>query len=310
MLLSAGDLLLDVIVTARRPADAMPDGIYIRPGGSAANVAAWAAAAGFQSSWMGRVGDDAIGEYLLRDLAHSGVAPHATRIKGVETGVVISWVGKRGNRSMHSSRAAAASVDLRALDLSTVREATAVHVSGYTAATAAGFEAIKRVMLTARSARAFVSFDPSDPNIVCAVGSERLTKLLHDCHVSLVFANRREAQAMTGMKTAGDAASSLARVVETAIVKDGGRGCYLATGGTLAHIPAVRVPAPTDTTGAGDAFAGAWLAAYLRSAEPQDACVAGSQAAAVAIQTIGGRPQSGLMNQAPPGPLREQKPMR
>jgi sugar/nucleoside kinase (ribokinase family) len=288
----------------------MPDGIYIRPGGSAANVAAWAAAAGLQSSWMGRVGDDAIGEYLLRDLAHSGVAPHAARIKGVETGVVISWVGKRGNRSMHSSRAAAASVDLSSLDLSAVRDATAVHVSGYTAATADGFEAIKRVMLTAKSARAFVSFDPSDPNIVRAVGPVRLMKLLNECRVSLIFANRREARALTGAKTAVDATSSLARIVEMAIVKDGGRGCYLATGGTVAHIPAVRVPAPTDTTGAGDAFAGAWLAAYLRSADPQDACLVGSQAAALAIQTLGGRPQSSLMSESPPAPLQARMPMQ
>jgi sugar/nucleoside kinase (ribokinase family) len=55
-----------------------------------------------------------------------------------------------------------------------------------------------------------------------------------------------------------------------------------------------RVPAepavPQDTTGAGDAFTGAFLATLLAGAEPEEAAREGCRAGARAVERVGGRP--------------------
>ena len=60
---------------------------------------------------------------------------------------------------------------------------------------------------------------------------------------------------------------------------------------------AIRVPAVdvsvvdlVDTTGAGDAFAAGYLAAWMQDADPEDALTAGCALAAQVIRQVGGRP--------------------
>ena len=59
----------------------------------------------------------------------------------------------------------------------------------------------------------------------------------------------------------------------------------------------IRVPAEKlapgeliDTTGAGDAFAAGYLAAWMRDEDPEDALAAGCRLAARVIRKVGGRP--------------------
>jgi sugar/nucleoside kinase (ribokinase family) len=54
-------------------------------------------------------------------------------------------------------------------------------------------------------------------------------------------------------------------------------------------VPAVAAT-PRDTTGAGDAFTGAFLAALLAGAAPEDAAAEGCRAGALAVERVGGRP--------------------
>ena len=71
-----GDLLLDVIVRLERPlatGDDQTATTSTGPGGQAANVAAWAAALGAEARFVGRIGADAAGELLLRELRDRGV---------------------------------------------------------------------------------------------------------------------------------------------------------------------------------------------------------------------------------------------
>jgi ribokinase len=77
--------------------------------------------------------------------------------------------------------------------------------------------------------------------------------------------NEHEAATLAGASGhAGDLACRLARqwMCEAVIVTAGAAGAYVATGGTLSHVPA-RTTRAVDTTGAGDAFLGA-LAVRLR----------------------------------------------
>lgn len=283
-----GDLMLDVLIESRTLRDGMEGGIYIRSGGSAANVAVWAQRMGFPSAWVGTVGVHPTGELLLRELRESSVVPIHRVVDVAEPGVVISRIGRGAKRVMQSARWAATR-ELSASQLDALRRAAAVHVTGYTAAGPQGLAPLRQVLETSGERGGLLSFDPSDRGIIDLIGPAALTDLLAGAGLTVIFANDREASCLTGMTEPESAARALAEIAEVAVVKQGGRGCLLATSHGVLRIPAVRVK-PVDTTGAGDGFAGAWLATHLMGSDPASAAHAGAAAAAEVVRSIGARP--------------------
>ncbi|MDI5912137.1 PfkB family carbohydrate kinase, partial [Streptomyces sp. 12257] len=108
--------------------------------------------------------------------------------------------------------------------------------------------------------------------------------------VDVLLPSRDEACLLTGLPDAADAAAKLSRHVPLVVVKQGAMGAVIARSGSVyAHVPAVAAT-PRDTTGAGDAFTGGFLAALLAGAAPEDAAADGCRAGALAVQRVGGRP--------------------
>jgi 2-dehydro-3-deoxygluconokinase len=71
------------------------------------------------------------------------------------------------------------------------------------------------------------------------------------------------------------------------IVKLGARGCLVADAGHIEALPAPRVEAVVDTTGAGDAFNAGYLAARAAGEPPVRAAVAAQILASEVIQRPG-----------------------
>lgn len=89
----------------------------------------------------------------------------------------------------------------------------------------------------------------------------------------------------------GDANQTAARWrdwgADIVAIKLGGMGAMLATRDTQWLIPTVPQGQPRDTTGAGDSFNGAFLAALLMGASPEDAVRAGHRLAGAVIRHQG-----------------------
>ena len=75
--------------------------------------------------------------------------------------------------------------------------------------------------------------------------------------------------------------------VEEVVVKCGPEPCLVSRDGRQTHVAGQRVAHPVDTTAAGDSFNGAYLAARLTGAAPEDAAAAGHRLAARVIATKG-----------------------
>lgn len=270
--LTVGDVMVDV----RVPADALPAGhvvgrLRVRPGGSAANAAAWAAAAGATSAVVGRIGDDVAGAAIRLALEGRRVDALLAVDPKLPTGIVLvlgeSVVAERG-----------ANARLTPADVPADLAAPAVLVSGYTLlhedTCAAGQAALER------AAGPWIAIDAASAGLVAHVGRTRFLALTEGATALLL--NDDEAAALTGER-GESAARALAGSYRLVCVKQGERGAVAVHEGRLERVgvPDARAVA-VEVTGAGDAFAGALLAELARGRSAADAlgaaCKAGTQA--------------------------------
>jgi sugar/nucleoside kinase (ribokinase family) len=279
-LICVGDVMLDVRVDAAALARGgdVHGRVALRPGGTSANAAVWAASTGASARVLGRIGDDVVGRMLRSELEAHGVEAALVEDPDAPTGTMLVVI-EAGERSMVADRGANAR--LTPADLPEELHAGAVLVSGYLllqeGAQEAGIEAIRR-------ARAdWIAVDAGTWPIVEALGADGFDALAKGA--SLVLANEREAEVLTG-KAADGAARVLGERYRGACVKRGERGAVMVLDGRR-HEAAAEPVVAIDPTGAGDAFDGVLLASLAAGAEPEDALAAACRAGAlVAAGTV------------------------
>lgn len=292
-LLVVGDVITDVVARHRGPlAPGTDTAAVIRtvPGGAGANVACWAAHQGASEvRLLGRVGADAADTHS-RELTACGVRPLLVVDPEAPTGTVICLVdtGAAGERTFLTD--SGASLRLGPDDWSdTLLDGVArLHLSGYLLFSESSRALVATASASARARGVPVSLDPASTGFLVGLGVDRFLGLVAD--VDVLLPSRDEACLLTGLPDAADAAAELSRHVPLVVAKQGADGALVARAGKVrARIPAVPV-APRDTTGAGDAFTGSFLAALLTGADPEEATRAGCAAGALAVRRIGGRP--------------------
>ena len=277
-LICVGDVMLDVRVDAGELARGgdVHGRVALHPGGTSANAAVWAAQTGATARVHGKVGVDVAGRLLRTELEVRGVEAALVEDPTAPSGTMLV-VFEAGERSMVADRGANAR--LEPADLPPTLEAGAVLVSGYLllqpGAQEAGVEAI------ARARAPWIGVEAGSWPLVEAVGA-RFDELASGA--TIVFANDRESEALTGLGPE-DAVRALGERYRAACVKLGAKGAvFVVDGDVYEHAPDPVVEA--DPTGAGDAFDGVLLAALARGVEPAEAlrsaCSAGAEVAASA----------------------------
>jgi sugar/nucleoside kinase (ribokinase family) len=283
--------MVDIVVRPRGPHHPGSDtasGIVATPGGSAANQAVALSAAGAEAHLVASVGDDEVGRAAARALAAKGVLGHLRARSGVATGMVVALVGAEGQRSMYTDRGANLLLDEPALDEPGLWEAGRhLHLSGYVllddATRPAGLGALAR----ARAAAMTTSVDPSSAGPLAAVGPEAFLRWCEG--VDWLCANRDEGEILTGAEAPEEIAARLRQRFREVTLTDGSRGAYFSgPGPRVLHVAGTPVEV-VDTTGAGDAFTGTFLAQRLGGRSPQDALKAGVIAGGAVVTLAGAR---------------------
>ena len=262
--------------------------IHAVAGGSGANAAAWLASLGIKSDFVGRIGDDVIGEALRAELKEIGVTPHLARDASLGTGKVFVLVDGAGERTMITDRGAGEA--LRPEDLPpALFDGGHLYLSGYTFSGGSRRETALEALRLAREAGMSVSVDPSSVPLLEAVGPERFLEWTRGA--DLCFPNLEEGSLLGGERDPDRVAQRMLDNYSGVVLKLGAAGAlYAGADGERVRLPAEpgRV---ADTTGAGDALCAGFLAAWLSGAPPAAALQRGVEVAAQAVERLGARPQ-------------------
>lgn len=289
MILSIGDVMLDVMLLPSLQREEQSRGIAVRAGGSAANTAAWLAHLGVDSTFVGCTGDDPPGDMLAHELRAHGVRCAIRTVAGSESGAVAVEIGVGGERVMRSARGANEALAPDDILAAPTTGVVAVHITGYALLGPAGFRLLHAAAEVAHDAGALLSFDPSSVGVIERLGADRLLMEVDRCTVGLLLPNRVEAESLTGEGDAVDAARSLAAAIPLVVVKAARAGAAFAGVASFGKVPA-RPAEAIDSTGAGDAFDAGLLAALTTGQTLGAACRLANATAGHAITRLGGRP--------------------
>lgn len=273
---TVGDVMVDVSVQTAALAEGgdVHGRVLVRPGGSAATAAVWAAAAGARVRLHGRVGNDLTGRLMRESIAEWGVETVLAVDPGASTGTMLV-IHEAGERSMVADRGANAR--LSPDDLPAEIEAGAVLVSGYVVLDEGSLAAARAALERARAR--YVAVDAASWSLLKDFGTQRFFEATDAATVLL--ANEREAEVLCGRR-GEDAAEALAERYPVVCVKLGERGAAMSWQGLLIRYDAEPVK-EVDPTGAGDAFDGVLLARLAAGASAGDAlraaCGAGARVA-------------------------------
>jgi ribokinase len=266
--------------------------VMLSPGGSAANVAVWARRCGLETEFIGKIGRDRLGQLAQEDLAKEEITCHFLETDEHLTGCVAVFVDQTGERSMVSGRGADFYLLPSELPKDSVRRARHLHMTAWSFFVDPPRAAARAAAQLASESGATLSFDPGSFQMIEEMGVNQFLAVTQDLGIDVFLPNYQEGEVLTGLDDPEAIAAALAKLYPQALImlKLDADGALVYEDGVATHLP----PATNnlvDATGAGDSFAGAFLARYLRGASAVEAAHFATTISAWVIEHLGARPE-------------------
>jgi sugar/nucleoside kinase (ribokinase family) len=283
-----GDLVADLIV----PIERLPlhpnqhgwaSGLFVEPGG-AGNVLIAARRLNLATATLGTVGADEYGAQMLAMLVGAGVdVSHVLICPGRETVRCMVLTDRAGQHVYLGMKDGLGLWPYAAGWPDVIRGARAFFTDGYTVRDVLPPADVLAALTTAQRAGVPVFFDPG-PSIEF-IPAELCAQMLSTTDV-LLLTDEEAAFLCSHAAQADIVRALLARGPTTVVLKRGAAGCLVATAdGLIAH-PGFAVDV-LDTVGAGDAFAAAFIAGWLRGGSLHDCAALANAMGALATTRRG-----------------------
>jgi sugar/nucleoside kinase (ribokinase family) len=289
-ILVLGEINPDVIVRGVDPrpqfgqVERLVDAIDLVVGSSSAIFACGAARLGLRIAFVGVVGDDAMGRFMLDAMRACGVDVSACRVdEAVPTGASVILVGD-GDRAILTAAGTVPLLRDADVPAGLLDRARHLHVGSVFLLDALRPRLAER-FAAARRAGISTSLDCNwDPRGTWDGG---LRQILGQSDVFLP--NAAEAKRIAGRDSVEDATRALAAAGPRVVaVKCGADGAIAAEpDGTITRVPAIAVDA-IDTTGAGDSFDAGFLASWLAGRPVRDCLAVGVACGSLSTRGVGG----------------------
>lgn len=258
-------------------------------GGDTSNAAIAAARAGARAGYITAIGQDAPGESFMQLWRREGVDTSTVlRRPDAPTGIYFVTHGPNGHEfTFYRSGSAASRVTPADMPEEAIRKARILHLSGISQAiSTSACDACFRAMEIARDAGVTISYDTNLRRALWPL--RRAAATIHAAlrMADIAFPSEDDATALTGLKEPDAIADFYLELVPLVVLKLGKKGVMIATREGRTTLPGRRVQA-VDATGAGDTFAGNFLARRILGDGPEEAAHYANAAAALATTGYG-----------------------
>ena len=281
-ILVIGSLNMDLVINTDRMPQAGETihgkGFAHFPGGKGANQASACARAGGNVKMLGKVGDDAYGDILLKNLSQDGVNINGIERENISTGVAVITVFN-GENSIILDKGANGLVDRYYID----RHIDAIDWADYIIMQyEIPMETVVYVAQIVKSKGKTLIIDPA-PMMEAPSELYRMA--------DIILPNETETAQLVG--EGNDDEASVKKMYglgcKNVIMTLGKKGSIYYNGENMINQPAYKVKA-IDTTGAGDCFTGSMVAALASDKTMEEALEFASKASAIAVGRRGAQP--------------------
>lgn len=287
------DLILSGDVTpAFGQVERLIDDASLVMGSSSAICACGMARLGLRVAFAGKVGEDTLGQFVLRELERHGVATAGVVVDpALKTGLTVI-LSRADDRALLTYPGTIAALRYDEVDPALLAQARHLHMGSYYLLDAMRPDA-PRLFAHAHELGLSVSLDTNYDPLERWEGG--LAEALR--HVDIFLPNRTELLAIARQPDEGAALATLAQAVPTVAVKLGGQGARARQAGRDTYAPATPVDA-IDTTGAGDSFDAGFIYGHLAGWPLEQtlrmACVTG----ALSTRAVGGTAAQATLDEA------------
>lgn len=287
-LLVAGELNPDIIVTGEDvepqfgQVERLVDGITLTVGSSSAIMACAAARLGLTVAFVGVVGDDPFGRWMVDALASRGIDTAACRVdRSLPTGASVI-LARRRDRAILTSIGTIAALTAADMPDDLLMRARHLHVGSLFLQDGLR-PGLAEVFRRARALGTTTSFDPNwDPREAWDGGIGTILEA-----TDVVLPNREEARRITDVEDDVAAGRRLSAYGPVVGMKLGAEGALVLARDThmLVDAPPVDV---IDAVGAGDAFDAGFLFGWLDRRAPEDCLRLAVACGSLSVRAVGG----------------------
>jgi sugar/nucleoside kinase (ribokinase family) len=292
-----GDALVDLFTHASqlptKGGNIWSTAVTLSPGGTAANVSANIAKLGISSAFIGCIGDDPYGRYMVDEFVKIGVNTFGIIIQpGAYTGIVLGIIADDGERTFIACAKGAAHTLFSREFVQNIKfnKDQAIQVSGVCLVEEPSRSGLLLALSSAHNNGNKIFFDPN-----LRLEGDNFTKELREA--------QWQAIALSGVVLIGDEelrllckSSSLltgADLIlnqgpELVVVKQGEKGASVFSKQGEVFSPAFKVDI-CSTAGAGDSFDAGFIAAQIRGANFSDSLAYANAVAAIKVTRLGSR---------------------
>lgn len=257
-------------------------------GGSAANTMIAIEHFGGRGFYSCKIASDETGDHYYKDMRGCNLDSTFDTQHRQEgnTGTCMVFVTHDADRTMNTHLGISESLSVNELNLEALKDSKYLYIEGYLMTSPTAFEAVQLAKKTANENGVKVAITLSDPFIVGHFKEQFLQTIADG--VDLIFCNEEEAMMFTQTQTAQEAAEVMKQHCKQFVITLGAQGSLVFDGSEQMQIRPEKIDV-IDTLGAGDMYAGAFLAGITQGMSYLDAGIMASRASAKIVTEYGPR---------------------
>lgn len=260
-------------------------------GGSIANSLYIATKLGCKGHHIGVIGTDLIGEKTIQDYSNNNIGQsfNESKVNG-DSGCCIVLITPDGERTMLTYLGVSSSFNSIDFIYPLIDQSERFFIEGYLLSDDSSYELILNNLIPyAKKMNIPILFSLSNAGLVGFFKSRFLAVL--EKNIDIIFCNKSEAEAISDKNTPEEFQSFFNQYTKEVIITDGNNGAFAIEKEKITYFPTEPI-IPIDSTGAGDAFAGAYISGMINDQSKETIGLLANKTAKIVVSQMGARPES------------------